>query len=158
MRANQSSPSIDGSAQIRAAKGASWLIAGKFSAKIMDALVLVVLARLLGPTDFGLVALAMSFVVISEAILEIPVSQALLIVPDLTEDHLNTAFTLGFIRAMIIVVTIAILSYPLAHFTGEPRLTNLLDHPRLRAGHPGRREPEADCLHQGSRFSARLRR
>ncbi|WP_457108019.1 oligosaccharide flippase family protein, partial [Methylobacterium sp. P5_C11] len=126
MRANQSTPSIDGSAQIRAAKGASWLIAGKFSAKIMDALVLVVLARLLGPTDFGLVALAMSFVVISEAILEIPVSQALLIVPDLTEEHLNTAFTLGFIRAMIIVVTIAILSYPLAHFTGEPRLTNLL--------------------------------
>lgn len=126
MRANQSSSSIDSSAQIRAAKGASWLIAGKFSAKIMDALVLVVLARLLDPTDFGLVALAMSFIVISEAILEIPVGQALLIVPELTDDHLNTAFTLGFIRAMIILIAIAILAYPLAYFTSEPRLANLL--------------------------------
>ncbi len=126
MRANQSTPSIDGSAQIRAAKGASWLIAGKFLAKIMDALVLVVLARLLGPTDFGLVALAMSFIFISEAILEIPVGQVLLIIPELTDDDLNTAFTLSFIRAIIIVIAIAILAHPLAYVTNEPRLVNLL--------------------------------
>ena len=53
----------------RTAAGATVLIASKLVARCLDLATIVVLGRLLSPADFGLVAIAMSVVMVVEAIL-----------------------------------------------------------------------------------------
>jgi PST family polysaccharide transporter len=55
----------------RTAAGATVLIASKLIARCLDLATIVVLGRLLSPADFGLVAIAMSIVMVVEAILEL---------------------------------------------------------------------------------------
>ena len=61
----------------RTATGATILIASRLITRCIDFAALVVLARLLSPEDFGLVAIAMSVVMIVEAIMELPLGFAL---------------------------------------------------------------------------------
>jgi len=103
-----------------------WTVGGKLVARCFDFLTLIVLARLLAPDDFGLIAMAMSTVVIAEAVLEMPVSSALLRRGDLSPPMLDTAFTVGILRGVALAVLLGALSFPLALFYGEPRLTILI--------------------------------
>lgn len=60
----------------RTATASIWTISGKFLARLLDFVSLLILARLLSPTDFGLVAIATSVLVIVETILDLPLTQA----------------------------------------------------------------------------------
>src|ERR1700721_1806223 len=71
----------------RTAAGATVLIVSRLIARCIDLATLLVLGRLLSPADFGLVAIAMSIIMIVEAILELPVGQALVRLPVLTKAH-----------------------------------------------------------------------
>ena len=53
----------------KTATASIWTIGGKFLARLLDFVSLLVLARLLSPADFGIVAIATSVLVIVEAIL-----------------------------------------------------------------------------------------
>src|SRR5215510_12100163 len=61
----------------RTATGAFVLIASRLATRAIDLLALVVLGRLLSPADFGLVAIAMSVMMVVEAVMELPVFFAL---------------------------------------------------------------------------------
>ncbi|MDU6831583.1 MAG: oligosaccharide flippase family protein, partial [Bradyrhizobium sp.] len=67
----------------------------------LDLVTLVALGRLLSPTDFGLVAIAMSIVQILEAILELPLSLALMTLSTRTKSHFDSAFTLQLLRGLV---------------------------------------------------------
>lgn len=62
----------------RTATASIWTISGKFLARLLDFVSLLILARLLSPADFGLVAIATSVLVIVETILDLPLTQALM--------------------------------------------------------------------------------
>ncbi len=94
-----------------------WSMGGKLIARLIDFLTLLLLARLLTPEDFGLVAIAVSILVIVETILELPLTQALLCHETLTDDLLDTAFTLSLIRGGIIAAFMLSLACRLAIFT-----------------------------------------
>lgn len=59
----------------KAVQGASWLIVSRFAGKIVDFFTLLVLARILTPSDFGLAALGMSLVAVVDTVLEMPVTK-----------------------------------------------------------------------------------
>ena len=61
----------------RAAKGSLWLVAARIGTRGIDLATLMLLARLLAPADFGVVAVAMVMVQIVEAVFDLPVSQVL---------------------------------------------------------------------------------
>ena len=82
----------------RTATGATVLIASKLVARCLDLATMVVLGRLLSPADFGLVAIAMSVVMVIEAVLELPVGQAVVRLSVVTKAHYDTAFTISFLR------------------------------------------------------------
>lgn len=103
-----------------------WVIAGRLIARSIDIVVLLVLARLLEPNDFGLVAIAMALVFLVEAILELPLMQALIRVPEQTERMFSTAFTLGLLRGLVIAALMGSLAWPVSLFYEEPRLLTLL--------------------------------
>jgi O-antigen/teichoic acid export membrane protein len=87
---------------------------------------MLALARLLTPGDFGLVAIAMSLIVVVEAILEMPVSAALVRMPTITADHYDTAFTVGLLRGIAVTLILGSLSVPVASFYRDGRLVSLI--------------------------------
>lgn len=110
----------------RVAGAGAWTVGTRLVAKSIDLAMLFCLARFLGPADFGLVAMAMAVVFVVEALLELPMSVALLRGPDLAPAMLDTAFTLGLVRGLVIAVLLLALAWPLALFNGEPKLAALL--------------------------------
>jgi len=110
----------------RTAKASLWVVGGKLFARGIDFITLLVLARLLTPTDFGLVAMAMAVLYVIEAILELPLAQALISVPTPTQPMYETAFTLGLLRGIAIAVVMAALAWPISIFYGEPRVVPLI--------------------------------
>ena len=106
--------------------GAGWLVLSRFSSRLIDFGMLLVLARLLVPADFGLVALAMTVISVVDIVLEVPVTQALTRLPGVERSHLDTGFTLGLLRGLVIVALVAAASWPLAAVYRDDRLIELL--------------------------------
>ena len=99
---------------------------GRLLARLFDFLTLLVLARLLTPEDFGTVAVAMTLLYIVEALLEMPVNQAIVRLSVVQQSHLDTAFTLALIRGVAIASIIIALAWPYAAFNHDDRLVGLL--------------------------------
>jgi PST family polysaccharide transporter len=110
----------------RTTLGTGLLIASKVLSRCADLAALTVLARLLTPADFGLVAIAMSVLTIVEAVLELPVALALLALPERTKAHFDTAFTLQLARGAALASILLIVAWPLAAFYHDDRLIALL--------------------------------
>jgi len=102
------------------------MVAGKLVAKGIDFVTLVVLTRLLAPSDFGLVAMGMTLVLMLDSVLELPVAQALLRLKDPPSTAYDTAFTLSLLRGCVIAALVAALGRPLAAFYDEPRVVMLV--------------------------------
>lgn len=99
---------------------------GRLFTKCLDLLTLLILARFLGPAEFGLVAMAMAPVLIVETVCEMPISAALLNQKQPTEAMYDTALTLAALRALTIILLLGTMAWPISLFFQEPRLTALL--------------------------------
>src|SRR5262245_25977054 len=102
--------------------GAGWTVAGRLGGRAIDFITLLVLARILSPADFGVVALGVTLVAIVETVLEIPLSQALTRLRELDKTHLDTAFTLGLLRGLFFSLVIFAAAWPFAYFYHDGRL------------------------------------
>lgn len=114
------------SLSVKTAAASLWMVGGRLLSKLIDFAALLILARYLGPADFGLVAIAMISVQIVDMILEIPAAAAIGSLERLTPNAVSTAFTIALLRALVIALLLALLAFPLAKFYGEPRLAGLL--------------------------------
>src|ERR1700722_18245486 len=110
----------------RTAAGATILIASRLITRFIDFGDLVVLARLLSPEDFGLVAIAMSVVMMVEAVMELPLGFALVTLSTRTKLHYDTAFTLQLLRGLFLAALLLISSWPLSQIYNDPRLLPLV--------------------------------
>ncbi|MBB3465115.1 lipopolysaccharide biosynthesis protein [Rhizobium sp. BK377] len=110
----------------RTATASIWTIGGKFLARLLDFVSLLILARLLSPADFGIVAIATSVLVIVEAILDLPLTQALVRIPSPSERMFATAFTLSLIRGTAISLIMIVVACPMALIYNDPRLFSLI--------------------------------
>ncbi len=90
---------------------------------ILSVLSVFILAKLLTPEDFGLVAMASILAVALQTALQISVNQALILKERPDREDLNTAFTLNAIRGAIMFAVIAGTAYPLSVFYNEPLVT-----------------------------------
>jgi O-antigen/teichoic acid export membrane protein len=110
----------------RTAAGATIMIASRLITRCIDFGALVVLARLLSPEDFGLVAIAMSVIMIVEAIMELPLGYALVALPTRTKSHYDTVFTLQLFRGLGLAVILLISAWPLSQIYSDHRLIWLI--------------------------------
>lgn len=76
----------------KAAQGAVWTIMQNVGSRVMGLAFFVVLARLLSPEDFGLMASAAIFLVVSDLLTEQGLGQALIQRSAIQPQHLDTAF------------------------------------------------------------------
>jgi PST family polysaccharide transporter len=110
----------------RTAVGATLLIGARLSSRCLDLLMLAVLANFLAPADFGLIAIAMTLLLIVEVVFELPVIMALVRLSEVTPADYNTAFTLALIRGVSFVALMIAMAWPFAQFYGDGRLVGLI--------------------------------
>jgi len=96
-----------------ALKGGVWVLFIRLVDRLFYIIRLIVLARLLSPNDFGLMGIAMLMLLILEAFTQTGFQTALIQKKDNTDLYLNSAWTVGVIRG-IVLCTIMVLIAPLA--------------------------------------------
>ncbi|MGH6968678.1 MAG: oligosaccharide flippase family protein, partial [Stellaceae bacterium] len=112
-----------GSLAAKTMRGAGWMVTWRFVTRTLGALSIFVLARLLSPMDFGLVALAGAFARAIDAMATLGIQDVMLREKNPDEVYYSTGFTLGLIRTGIAALIIVAAAYPVGRFFGDERLS-----------------------------------
>jgi PST family polysaccharide transporter len=107
-------------------KGTIWLAAARVVTNLLGLAGTIVLARLLIPADFGLVAIGTTLLTIINTVTSISMSEALIQLRNASTAHFHTAWTLNLSRAAIVAAILAAAAFPIADFYEEPRLAGVI--------------------------------
>jgi O-antigen/teichoic acid export membrane protein len=105
------------------AKGAFWTILFRFVTRGIGLISTVVLARLLVPADFGLVAMAMTIIATFDLMSSFSLDVVLIQNSTATRDHYDTAWTFNVISAALQAIILLLIAPLVAHFYQDARLT-----------------------------------
>lgn len=106
----------------RVAAGALLMVLFKFLERSLGLISTLILARLLLPKDFGIVAMGMSLIALIELFSAFGLDSALIQRRDVTRDHYNTAWTFNVIAGCLVGLMMAAAAVPASHFYREPAL------------------------------------
>ncbi len=111
----------------RTLRGMFWAYGSYFGLRLSTLVATAILARLLTPKDFGLVAVATTFLGFLDVIQGLGVSQALVIASDeQVDDQADTAFTLSVTIGAGLAIIAAALGPATAAFFHQPRLVAVM--------------------------------
>ena len=110
----------------RMAHGAAWMIGLRVADRCIGFASTIVLARLLVPADFGLIALAIVVVAAIDVLGEFGFDLVLIQNQRAERSHYDTAWTLGLLRGLISTALIALAATPIADLYGDPRLADIV--------------------------------
>lgn len=110
----------------RAWHGIVWTLGQTLGARLVQTILFVVLARLLTPAAFGLVALAMVFVSLMQVFVEQGFSQAIIQREDLEPSHLDSAFWSSLAISGTLAAVGVACSGAVAKVLGQPDLAPVL--------------------------------
>jgi O-antigen/teichoic acid export membrane protein len=94
--------------------------------RVQQIVTTTILARLLDPSDYGLVSMAIVVTEFMDLLSNIQVGSAIMRMKDVDKAHLDTAFTLNLIRGLLTAAAIGLAARPAAAFMHDPRLANIL--------------------------------
>ena len=115
-----------------ARRGSRWSFLQFGGSRLATFLVFLVLARLLNPEDFGVIALATVFVALVQIVVEGGFGQALIQRVHLERGHVDTVFWTSVLTGLGLAGGLALAADPLAMLFHEPRLGQVL--PALAIG------------------------
>jgi O-antigen/teichoic acid export membrane protein len=110
----------------RTARGAGWVMAWRLGMRVLGLLSTLVLVRLIRPADFGIIALATSFMQTIDGMLTLGTEEAVIRETAPARAFYDTAFTLNLLRGLSVTILIAALAWPAAGFFADPRLGPVL--------------------------------
>lgn len=106
--------------------GISWSAFERLSVQGIQFVVFVLMARILVPTDYGLVSMLAFFIVIAQLIAEGGLSQAIIRKLDRTEEDCSTAFWVNLAIGIGLYLILFVAAPLVSWFYEEAALTNLL--------------------------------
>ncbi len=110
----------------RVARGAQWMVGWRVISRALGFISVLILANLLIPADFGIVAVATAVSGAVEGLSQLGVRDALVRLQDERRDYYDTAFTIQVVRGLVTGALIAAFSGYAATYMAEPRVTNIL--------------------------------
>jgi lipopolysaccharide exporter len=111
----------------RTVRGMAWAYGAYVGGRVLVLVSTAILARLLTPRDFGVVALALVFTVFFEAIKDLGLGQALIVAsPEEEADRAQTVFAWSVVIGIALTLLTAGLSPLIAGFFHQSQLTGLL--------------------------------
>jgi len=108
------------------AVGSAWMIAMRWAIRSVGLLSTVILARLLAPDDFGVVAMAMVAVAILQSFTQSGVDLALLRAETPQREHYDAAWTLEIIQATVLAAALFLTAPLVAGQFEDPRVTSVI--------------------------------
>ena len=109
-----------------AAKGTAWMFGARQAIRLLGLVSTLVMARLLMPEDFGLIAQSMMAVGLIEALSAFGFELALIQNHEARRSHYDTVWTLNIIKAAVVALLLAGGAAPIARFFEEPRLEAII--------------------------------
>ncbi len=106
----------------RIARGAVWMVLFKVIERSLGLISTIILARLLVPNDFGIVAMATSIIYALDLLNSFSFELALIQKRSTREVDYNTAWTFRILLSFVVAGTLALLAGPAANFYGQPDL------------------------------------
>lgn len=103
-----------------------WSILTNWSSKLLGMINTIVLARLLSPDDFGIVAMATIVITMIDSMTQIGVHFYVIRQKNDNQKVFNTAWTINLIQAAIIALVLAIIAPWIALFFDEQAVTNII--------------------------------
>lgn len=107
-------------------KGVAWSGIERFSVQGIQFLVMLVIARILDPKDFGLLGMLAIFLAVAQSLIDSGFSQALIRKQNRTETDNSTVFYFNIIVSLFIYFVFFISAPMVSVFYGEPKLTSLM--------------------------------
>lgn len=104
------------------ARGAIWMLLFRFTERGLGLISTLILARLLSPEDFGVVAMAMSFITMAELLSSFSFDAALIHNRKAGREHFDSAWTCNLLIGFAISGLLLLLAQPVADFYQRPEL------------------------------------
>ena len=97
-------------------KGVAWRGVARFGGQGLQFVTTIILARLLSPTEFGLIGIANIFILFANTINQLGIASSIVQRKEIDEGHLSTAFWINIITGMVLCVLMIFISFPAASF------------------------------------------
>ena len=110
----------------KAAKGVFWSTVERFSVQGVQFLIMIVMARLLTPHDYGIIGMLAIFLAVSQSLIDSGFSQALIRKQGRTEIDNNTVFYFNIVVSAFLYVILYISAPFVADFYGTPLLCSVM--------------------------------
>lgn len=107
-------------------KGAVWAIALRWGIRLIGMASTLIIARILTPADYGLIAMATLVTSLIETFVDVDATTALLRQPDADRDFIDSAWTLKFLQSIVVACAVAIGAPFAADYFREPRIAPIL--------------------------------
>jgi lipopolysaccharide exporter len=109
-----------------AARGSAWIFSLRITEAVLATAKVIILARLLQPTDFGLMGIALLTLSFLETFSNLGFREALIQRKDDIETYLDTAWTITIIRGVVIFGVMLLIAPYAATFFKYPGATNII--------------------------------
>ena len=119
-------PSQPLSLTTRAARGVKWTAYSTIIVSVLQFAQLAVLARILSPTDFGLMAMIQVVLSFGAGYADLGISAAIIYRQDVTRDQMSTLYWLNIMAGLCVFAAVCALSPAIADFYRQPRLSHLV--------------------------------
>jgi len=113
------------SLKVQASKGFFWVAIERFGQQILQSVIFIILARLLSPDDFGLVAMLMIFFAVGQTFVDSGMGQALIRKEEITDQDRSTVFWFNLLLSVLFYGLIYIAAPYIADFYERPELIDL---------------------------------
>ena len=108
------------------ARGAAWTVGFRLADRGIGLVSTLVLARLLVPADFGLIAMATTLMALIEVVTVGEFGSAIIHNPNVTRDHYDSAWSMSALFGLTAAILLIALAYPTSAFFKEPRLVPVI--------------------------------
>lgn len=113
-------------------RGSAWMIAARWAMRLIGLVSTIILARLLTPDDFGVIALAMIVVGLLDTVAYAGVDLALMRPGNDSREHFDTAWTVQIIQGTLLAAALILAAPFAAPFFSEPRVMAVIQVIALR--------------------------
>lgn len=110
----------------KTAKGAFWSAVERFSVQGVQFIVMIVMARILTPEDYGIVGMLAIFLAVSQSLIDSGFSQALIRKQDRTEVDNSTVFYFNIAVGLLLYLVLYLVAPAVAGFYDAPALTSVM--------------------------------
>lgn len=111
--------------QRKAVHGAGWSAAAKFFRQFIQLFFQIILARMLAPSDFGLLSMVIVFSALADILKNLGLGAAIIQRQDITARHLSSVFWVNIFSGLLVFLLFQLLAPFIADFYKVPSLENV---------------------------------